>query len=64
MHRGDDARVYQRQVRQLVEAGHRVVYIAPAMTSDVATFRGVTHIVIRALSDGNGWRRGGQFEKR
>ncbi len=46
VHRGDDARVYQRQVRQLVEAGHRVVYIAPAMTSDVATFRGVTHIVI------------------
>lgn len=31
-HRGNDARITQRQIRALLDAGHRVTYVAPAPT--------------------------------
>ena len=47
VHRGDDARVYQRQIRQIVAAGHEVVYVAPQFTAGGAKpFHGVTHVEV------------------
>lgn len=61
VHRAEDARVYQRQIRQLVESGHEIVYIAPAFSDpDMLTFDGVEHIAIpRAVGRRRirSWRR-------
>ncbi len=61
VHRADDARVYQRQIRQLVESGHEVVYIAPPFNDpDAVAFEGVEHIEVpRAVGRRRvqSWRR-------
>ena len=39
VHHPADARIYHRQIRALLEAGHEVTYIAPAGAEDFSTER-------------------------
>ncbi|HJY99477.1 MAG TPA: hypothetical protein VJ305_02070 [Streptosporangiaceae bacterium] len=34
VHHPADARIYHRQIRALLEAGHQVIYIAPVQAED------------------------------
>src|SRR5690242_14604147 len=59
VHHPADARIYHRQIRALLDAGHEVTYIAPVDTADFHNERGRHSLHLLAVPRASGRRRAG-----
>jgi glycosyltransferase involved in cell wall biosynthesis len=59
VHHPADARIYHRQIRALLDAGHEVTYIAPVDTADFHNERGRRSLHLLAVPRASGRRRAG-----
>ena len=59
VHHPADARIYHRQIRALLDAGHEVTYIAPVGTQDFDTERTGPSLRLMAVPRARGRRRAG-----
>jgi hypothetical protein len=57
VHHPADARIYHRQIRALLEAGHQVIYIAPVQAEDFSAERTGPQLQIIAVPRAVGRRR-------
>ena len=59
VHHPADARIYHRQIRALLDAGHEVTYIAPVDTQDFDAERSWPSLRLKAVPRASGRRRAG-----
>jgi glycosyltransferase involved in cell wall biosynthesis len=59
VHHPADARIYHRQIRALLDAGHEVSYIAPVGLQDFSTERAGSSLQLTAVPRAGGRRRAG-----
>src|SRR5690242_21689596 len=59
VHHPADARIYHRQIRALLDAGHEVTYIAPVDTADFHNERGRHSLHLLSVPRASGRRRAG-----
>src|SRR5690349_24957367 len=59
VHHPADARIYHRQIRALLDAGHEVTYIAPVGLQDFSTERAGSPLQLTAVPRAGGRRRAG-----
>src|SRR5260370_3371263 len=57
VHHAQDARIYHRQIRALLDAGHDVTYLAPINSKDFLNERTSSHLQLTALPRASGRRR-------
>ncbi|HEX6521765.1 MAG TPA: glycosyltransferase family 4 protein [Streptosporangiaceae bacterium] len=57
VHHPQDARIYHRQIRALLDAGHDVTYLAPLSSEDLFNERHRRHLQVTALPRAAGRRR-------
>jgi len=57
VHHPQDARIYHRQIRALLDAGHEVTYLAPLSSEDFFSERDRPHLQVTALPRAAGRRR-------
>jgi glycosyltransferase involved in cell wall biosynthesis len=57
VHHPADARIFHRQIRALLEAGHRVTYLAPVTENDLYTERPSPLLTVKPLPGAVGRRR-------
>ena len=57
VHHPQDARIFHRQIRALLDAGHDVTYLAPVSSHDLLTERTSPHLHVTALPRASGRHR-------
>jgi glycosyltransferase involved in cell wall biosynthesis len=62
VHHPADARIYHRQIRALLDAGHEVTYIAPVELTDFHPERGRPSLHLTAVPRASGRRRAGAIK--
>ena len=62
VHHPADARIYHRQIRALLDAGHEVTYIAPVELADFHPERGRPSLHLTAVPRASGRRRAGAIK--
>jgi glycosyltransferase involved in cell wall biosynthesis len=57
VHHPQDARIYHRQIRALLDAGHEVTYLAPVNSTDFPAERTTPHLRVTSLPRASGRHR-------